>query len=103
MHEPRYLGPGPDAGSNYFFSNKGDTADLVQLDAALALGENDPNHPVHPDDFSSITGSQLSLERILDTTHDSTSTVPDVSPFKRAQAGQEAVRESKRVKFESDL
>lgn len=104
MHHPRYLGPGPDASSCYFFSNNGDeVTDIVQLDAALALGEKDPTHPVHPDDVS-ISGSELSLARILDQSDDSittASTAPDVSPFKRA--GQDTIRESKRVKFESDL
>lgn len=110
MPSPRYLGPAPTPGSNYFFSNDNKVMDIVQLEAPVVLGETDGAHPVHLDDIS-FSGSEFSITpsiaKILDQSDDSTenSSVESSNnlPFKRIPSASEANTRNKRVKFESDL
>ena len=103
---PRYLGPAPEAGSNYFFSNDNKVMDILQLEAPVVLGEKDGSQPVHLDDIS-LSGSEYSItpSRILDQTDDSTdsASTSNAVSFKRVPSNTEANTRNKRVKFESDL
>lgn len=108
MPSPRYLGPAPETGSNYFFSNDNKVMDIVLLEAPVVLGEKDGVQPVQMDDIS-LSGSEFSItpsiERILDQTDDSTESASTINtmPFKRVPSKSEANTRNKRVKFESDL
>lgn len=110
MPSPRYLGPAPEPGSNYFFSNDNKVMDIVQLEAPVVLGEKDGLQPVHLDDIS-LSGSEFSitpsLAQILDQSDssiESSSTQSSLPSSKRtpSSAGANPVK-NKRVKFESDL
>ena len=106
LPSPRYLGPAPptgttSAGAVYFFTNNNESCEVVRLDGATALGEQDM---IHPDNVS-LSGSEFSitssLVQTLDRSDDSTGTQGS-SPVKRPQH-QPHTANSKRVKFESDL
>ena len=106
---PRYLGPAPENGTNYFLSRDNQVVDIVQLEAPLVLGEKDGPQPVHLDDLS-LSGSEFSITpsvaRILDQTDESinsaSSSSSDVS-FKRDPNNSEDNSRNKRVKFECDF
>ena len=57
---PRYLGPAPEAGSNYFLSRDNQEVDIVQLEAPLVLEEKDGPQSVHLDDIR-LSGSEFSF------------------------------------------
>ena len=106
---PRYLGPAPENGTNYFLSRDNQVVDIVQLEAPLVLGEKDGPQSVHLDDLS-LSGSEFSITpsvaRILDQTDESinsaSSSSSDVS-FKRVPNNSEDNSRNKRVKFECDF
>lgn len=110
MSSPRYLGPAPQPGSNYFFSNDNKVMDIVQLEAPIVLGEKNKVQPVHLDDIS-LSGSEFSitpsLANILDQSNDSIATASTESSApstKRSPSSSDTnPLRSKRVKFESDL
>ena len=108
MPSPRFLGPAPEHGSNYFFSNDNKLMDILLVEAPVALGEKDGVQPVHLDDVS-ISGSEFSITpsiaQILDRSDESAdcSSSPSSIAFKRIPSTSETNSKSKRVKFESDL
>ena len=91
MSSPCYLGPAPQPGSNYFFTNDNKGMDIVQLKAPVVVGETEIVQPVNLDDIS-FSGSEFSITpsiaKFLDQPDDS-SECPSVGgssnkmPFKR--------------------
>ena len=109
---PRYLGPAPNVGSNYFFTNNNDVIDIVSLEAPVVLGDTLKTDFL-PDEVS-LSGSEFSITssmaHILDQSDHSAVSSNDnnTSPLKRLLGGQssrnvDVINSNKRVKFESDL
>lgn len=112
MPSPRYLGPAPNVGSNYFFTNNNDVMDIVTLEAPSILGDKLKTE-FQPDEVS-LSGSEFSITssmaHILDQSDHSvvSSNDPNSSPLKRLLSNQSSrnadiINSNKRVKFESDL
>jgi len=109
---PRYLGPAPTAGSNYFFTINNDVMDIVTLEAPVILGDTLKTEFL-PDEVS-LSGSEFSITssmaHILDQSDNSVVSSNDLnsSPLKRllnnpSSRNIDVMNSNKRVKFESDL
>ena len=109
---PRYLGPAPHVGSNYFFTNNNDTMDIVKLEAPIVLGDT-AKTDFQPDEVS-LSGSEFSITssmaHILDQSDHSIASSNDAnsSPIKRllsnpSSQNMDLINSHKRVKFESNL